>query len=185
MAVPQLPDFEHALAVAGDSLDAVELSECHGVACGLICRQPGQGADGFLQLLAMLELVSGPGAGLCRVLEELYRASGLQLEDEQMRLALWLPGDDEPLEERTRALAHWCTGFLAGIGSGEGKLDSMSEESGDALEDLRQIAMAEASGEGDTEEEETAFAEIVEYIRVVSLMLREDLRGPGPGDRFH
>ena len=35
------------------------------------------------------------------------------------------------------------------------------------------------------EEEEQAFAEIVEYIRVAVLMLREDLRGPQAGDSIH
>jgi uncharacterized protein YgfB (UPF0149 family) len=184
MAVSQLPDFERTLALAGDSFDAGELSECHGVACGLICRRPGSGVDEFLQLLSMLELVSGPDADFRRALGDMHGATKLQLEDEQMRLALWLPPDDDPLEDRTLALTQWCSGFLAGLGGG-GNLEALSEEANEALEDLRQVAMAEVSGEGNTEEEEDAFVEIVEYIRIVALLLREDLRSPVHTDRIH
>ena len=35
------------------------------------------------------------------------------------------------------------------------------------------------------EEDEVAFAEIVEYIRIVILMIREDLRGPEEQDLIH
>ena len=47
--------------------------------------------------------------------------------------------------------------------------------------------MAElGASEGDAlEEEEVAFAEIVEYVRVATLLIREDLRGPEPGEPVH
>jgi uncharacterized protein YgfB (UPF0149 family) len=88
-------------------------------------------------------------------------------------------------------LAQWCNGFLAALGSGlEGRLETLSAEAGEALADLAEIARAQTEGEladetADVEEEELAFAEIVEYIRVVVLMLREDLRGPIDGDSIH
>jgi len=191
MSVPQLPDFEHSLALSQGNLDAGGLSECHGVACGLLVRQPVSGADAFLALLAMLEIVQEPGAAMREVLTDLFTAAGQQLMDEEMQLAIWLPDDEEPLEDRTTALAQWCNGFLASIGSGQdGRLKTLSTEAGEALADLGEIALAEISGveletEHDAEEEEQAFAEIVEYIRVAVLLLREDLRGPEAGDSIH
>jgi len=186
MSVARLPDFERTLAIAQGNLEPAELAECHGVACGLLCRAPDATLDVFVSLLDMLELVKEPGSGLMMSLEELLNASGEQLADEDMGLALWLPNDEETLEDRTMALAQWCGGFLAGIGSsGDDKLSAMSDDANEALKDLQQISTADVTDTNESEEDENAYAEIVEYIRVVVLMIREDLRGPDPQDVIH
>ena len=186
MPVQALPDFEQTLAIAGGQLEAEELSECHGAVCGLLCRNPGSQPDLFLDLLGSLELLNDPEAQLTSSLAELHRATVSQLEDDQLRFSVWLPSDDEPLEDRTEALAHWCTGFLAGIGSGkELAQDTLSDDVSGALSDIQQIAMAEMTGDGEAEEEEAAFMEIIEYIRVVTFMMREELSPPKPQDRVH
>ena len=103
-----------------------------------------------------------------------------------MGLILWLPDDDETLEERTMALSQWCSGFLAGIGSsGDDTLKVLSEEANEALKDLQQISLADVTDTEQSEEDENAFVEIVEYIRVVILMIKEDLRGPDGEDLIH
>lgn len=182
----RLPDFEHTLAITQGNLEAAELAECHGVACGLLCRRAESSPDVFIGLLDMLELVIKPGAGLKMSLEELLDASRSQLADEDLGLSLWLPSDDEILEERTIALSQWCNGFLAGLGSGgDEALKAMSEDANDALKDLEQISRAEVADTAESEEDENAFAEIVEYVRIVVLMIREDLRGPDGQDHIH
>jgi uncharacterized protein YgfB (UPF0149 family) len=118
-------------------------------------------------------------------LEELLSASRAQLADEDMGLALWLPDDSEILEERTMALAQWCRGFLAGLGSDDESLDAMSEEANEALDDIQQISAAEVVDTEESEDDENAFAEIVEYIRVAVLVIREDFRGPDAQDFIH
>ena len=191
MSLLQLPEFDHTLALAQGNLNAGELAECHGVACGLLVRYPQSGPDAFLLLLTTLEILAEPGVALREALVELHHATGRQLADEEMRLALWLPDDDEPLEDRTAALAQWCKGFLAGLGSGQdGRLETLSQEAGEALADLQQITRAEigetaGNSPQDKDEEERAFMEIVEYTRVVALMLHEDLRGPETSDSIH
>jgi len=186
MSVARLPDFEHTLAIAQGNLEASELAECHGVACGLLCRLPDASLDAFIGLLDMLELVNTPGTGLKMSLEELLNSTRLQLADEDMGLSLWLPNDDEMLEERTMALSQWCSGFLAGLGSsGDDTLKGLSDDASDALKDLQQISTAEVANTDESEEDENAFVEIVEYIRVVILMIREDLRGPDGQDLIH
>lgn len=192
MAAPPLPDFERTLALGHGSIDAGGLAECHGVACGLLVRRPDSDASVLLQLLAMLQIVEQPGEALCEALVELQEATAAQLVDEMMGLVIWLPEDESPLEDRTDALAQWCNGFLAGLGAGgEDRLDTLSPEAGEALADLQEIALAEVSSaeggqaEEAREDEERAFAEIVEYIRIAVLMLREDLRGPAADDSIH
>jgi uncharacterized protein YgfB (UPF0149 family) len=186
MSCAPLPDFERSLALSRGSLEASELAECHGVVCGLLCRMPDANLDTYLELLAMLELVKKPASALRMALEELLTASRAQLADEHMGLVLWLPADDELLEERTMALAQWCSGFLAGLGgSGENVMQALSDEANEALLDLQQLAKAVVADTRESEEEENAFAEIVEYLRVVTLMIREDMRGPDAQDPVH
>ncbi len=186
MSRAELPDFEHTLALSQGNLEAAELAECHGVVCGLLCRLPDASLDALIGLLDMLELVKSPGSGLSMALEDLLNATRAQLADPDMGFTLWLPNDEEMLEERTMALSQWCGGFLAGLGSsGDGTLEAMSDEANDALRDLQQISTADVSDTDESEEDETAFAEIVEYIRIVILMIREDLRGPGGQDLIH
>jgi len=179
------------LHLSRGSLDAAELAECHGVLCGMICSENGQTAADFMSQLSNLHLAVDSDSVLHDALIEVFNSTTQQLADEELRFNLWLPEDDRPLAERTESLAQWCTGFLAGIGLG-GPLPSLSEEAAEALADLRQIARAgfslRADDEGETsagEENEQAFCEIVEYVRVVTLILREELRGPGADDRIH
>ncbi len=188
MSALALPDFEATVQMGQGVLDTSGLAECHGVLCGLVCRKPDGTAGDFLHYLAKLNLLMSPAPALKTALNGAFESTILQLSDEDMRFELWLPEDDESLEDRTVALAQWCSGFLAGIASG-GQFEVLSEEAGEAIEDLQQIARAEltvpkSQGE-DNEEDEVAFTEIVEYVRVVTLMMREDFRGPGADDPIH
>jgi uncharacterized protein YgfB (UPF0149 family) len=193
MSSPALPDFEHTLQLSQGNLDAADLAECHGALCGMLCGEPGKTASDFLELLSALKLLVEPGAGLVSSMTEVFHCTQEQLQDEELGFTLWLPDDEQPLEERTVALAQWCTGFLAAMGGGA-QLADLSEESSEALKDLGEIAGATVDGgsvEGgeyvtdDPDEEETAFMEIVEYVRVVTLLMREEFRGPDQHDLIH
>jgi len=186
-----LPDFRHALLISRGALDAAELAECHGVLCGMICGENGGTAEQFMRHLTALELAVDAGTAWHEVMAEAFESTVQQLADEELRFKLWLPDDEQPLDERTRSLAQWCTGFLAGLGVG-GPLQPLSAEAAEALADLQQIARAGLSAYADEaqereqqEENEQAFVEIVEYVRVVALILREELRGPGADDPIH
>jgi hypothetical protein len=119
-------------------------------------------------------------------LEELLNASRGQFSDEDFGFELWLPADDEMIEDRTMSLAQWCAGFMAALGSGgKGSLQPLSEDAQEAVRDLGQIARADVTDASESEEDEAALAEIVEYLRVAVLLIREDLRGPGVGEAIH
>jgi uncharacterized protein YgfB (UPF0149 family) len=174
------------LAIAQGSLEAAELAECHGVACGLLCRLAYASLDEFMGLLDRFGLLNAPGTDLKMSLEELLNSTRIQLADEDMSLTLWLPGDDEMLEERTMALSQWCRGFLDGLGSGDDDaLKAMSDDVNEALEDLVQISSADVTDVDESDEDERAFMEVVEYMRVVVLMVQQDLRGPDGQGLIH
>jgi uncharacterized protein YgfB (UPF0149 family) len=188
MTAPALPDFQRAIRLSQGSLDSATLSECHGVLCGVICRESGSTAHNSMHHLTELKLLVDPTAELTAVLSELFESTSLQLDDEDMGFELWLPDDEELLEERTICLAQWCEGFLAGLAS-RGEFEALSEEAAEAIDDLQQIAEAELTSnedqEQENEEEEVALAEISEYVRVVALMMREEFRGPRSDDVIH
>jgi uncharacterized protein YgfB (UPF0149 family) len=188
MSAPSLPDFDRTIKLSQGNLDTAELAECHGLLCGLLCRDSSSGAGDFLHHLEAMKLVVAPGGALSAVLTETWESTARQLEDEELGFTLWLPDDEESLEERTIALSQWCSGFLAGLASA-GQLDALSEESKEAIDDLQQISAAEIStpaGETrESEEDEAAYAEIVEYVRIVTLMMREDFRGPEQHEAIH
>ena len=188
MSSPPLPNFEQTLKLSQGNLDAAGLAECHGLCCGLLCRDSGLTAGEYLNHAEAMKLLVKPGVELAAAMSEALESTARQLQDEEMGFELWLPDDDEALEERAIALAQWCSGFLAGLGSG-GQLEALSEEAREAIGDLQQIARAElsppAEGESDDEEDESAYAEIVEYVRIVALTMREEFRGPDHDDAIH
>ena len=188
MSAPTLPDFDQTLKLARGRLDAAELSESHGLLAGLLCREACGDPGDYLGQLAAMQLVVAPAEDLRTALADAWRSTLAQLDDEEMGFALWLPDDEDPLEDRTIALARWCSGFLAGLGSG-GQIDALSGDAREAIGDLQEIARAELSsstaGQEGSEEDERAFAEIVEYVRVVAMTLREEFRGPADGEPIH
>lgn len=191
MSAQQLPDFHHALSLSRGGLDAAGLAECHGVLCGMICSENGGSVSDYLGYLKSRQLTIEPGTGLHAILLEAADSTRLQLDDDELGFYLWLPDDDEDLGQRTDALAQWCTGFLAGFAL-NGAVPELSAEAAEALEDVRQIAAAAYADRDDVEPEgaadeadEQAFCEIVEYVRVVALLLREELRGPRADEPIH
>ena len=135
MSAPSLPDFDHTLQLGQGNLGEAELSECHGLLCGLLCCQQADTAGDFLDHLVAMQLIGDRGSALGSVMTEAWEATRQQLDDEELGFELWLPDDDEPLEDRTLSLAQWCSGFLAGLGSAC-SLESLSEPAHEALEDL-------------------------------------------------
>lgn len=78
---------------------------------------------------------------------------------------LLLPGDEEDLAYRTNCLSLWSSGFLSGLGLVGFTVHGTTDLVKELLEDIANIANAFAEGE-DLEEEETAFINLIEYLKV-------------------
>lgn len=93
------------------------------------------------------------------------------LQSEALDFMPLLPEDDKPLGQRVKALSEWCSGFLAGLGLSEGlELETLDDEAKELLVDLQQMAQLDEFV-NDDEEEEAAFFECVEYVRMGALFL--------------
>ena len=110
-------------------------------------------------------------------LKHVFTQAREQLTDSNLGLELLLPNDNELLAKRLTALQEWCQGLLYGIAlSGLKDFSSLPDDSREYLQDVAQIAR---SGDFDLEENEEAeqsFHEIVEYLRVGTLLLSEEVQ---------
>lgn len=178
-------DLEETLRRAGSACDA---AESHGTLCGALCAGLERDAPWLEHVLD--QATGTPEAQRrCReALTVLRDSTHGQLADGSLAFAPLLPDDELSLADRTDALSEWCQGFLFGIGLAGDRLDlaELSDESGEILKDLGQISQAGFEGEGASEEDETAYAEIVEYVRMGVQLLYEELQAPAPSsDTVH
>ena len=170
------PDYSQLTdALARISCDE-SAAQYHGALCGALCVQEPVRID-------LVALLGGEGSDTqaLKALGELRDHAVHDLTDSDMGFNLLLPDDDTPLPKRAQALAQWCEGFLYGLASHK-KLDfkAFTEDAREVLRDLTQFTKASA-GEDDSELEENAYAELVEYVRVgAQLIFMELRRSPTP-----
>ncbi len=177
MPATEFTDLKQILTSAGAVCGP---AECHGTVCGALCA----GVDGGGEWLThLLDAASGSADAQKACRRELMALRDLSrglLQSGTLEFAPLLPDDETGLAERTAALGEWCQGFLYGMGlAGERlPLEQLPDEAGEVLRDMGQIAQAGFEGGAEDEEDETAYAEIVEYVRVGVQLLFEELQ-PG------
>lgn len=167
MSLPSWDDVDACMRALGAPATA---SECHGVLCGLLCMGESEARS------AWVEHVLG-GSAAAEPLDSLYDETLRQLDDAVFEFDLLLPGDDTDIAERTAAIADWCGGFAFGVGASQRAQRALPEDTAEFLADVTEIARA---GEDDAialDEEEDAYAEVTEYLRVGTLLTRTECAG--------
>ncbi len=108
-----------------------------------------------------------------------------EMFSEDSRYTLFLPDDELDLSQRLRCLAAWCQGFLVGFGtaSAQKQIARFSAETEEALKDIVNIAnLSDDFDAADDEVNETAYAELVEYLKVAVLLMSSELLQGTPRD---
>lgn len=182
--VRQIPDYREIDDVLGEIKARVDAAEGHGILCGMLSTGGHiTGRDWLRQVLPEEARDMEVGDALLA----LFNATAWQLDDPQFSFTILLPDEEDvPLGDRTRALAHWCSGFLYGLGVG-GVTEStqLPGEAAEVLADLAKIASVDYELEQPGEEEEQAYEEVVEYVRVAALLVFESMRGPREDESVH
>lgn len=164
----------------GDLLAAlrfgVDPSDLHGSLTGYLCAGGQAEARNWLAALRVetdtAEAVAAAGSA---TLQQLFRECAAWLEDPDLRFEPLLPAADTPVEVRADALVEWCRGFLGGIGlAGAADADGLSPDCAEILRDFGTIAASHFEY-SDSEEDESALAEVLEFIRVGVLLLHKEL----------
>jgi uncharacterized protein YgfB (UPF0149 family) len=153
---------------------SVAAAESHGCLCGALCTTQQYPLEAWID-----ELVPEPEADPTEdsaPLRLLFADTVRALRGDEMEFQLLLPDDDDPLVERASALSQWCQGFLYGFGTGRGvPRDELTGEVEEVLRDLTHISQAAVETGADAEEEEQAYAEIVEYVRAGVQLIHDEL----------
>ncbi len=168
-----------SLAQGLRDLEAVcDAAECHGMVCGQLCR----GAS--ISAAELLEQILGRTAGddrirmaqAARLLESMLMNTAEALRSEDFSFEPLLPDAAQALSQRAMALGQWCDGFLFGFAlGGELREDSLSNEALEGLRDLRDFTRIDVDGLMD-EADESAYMEVMEYLRMVAMMLFQELQ---------
>jgi uncharacterized protein YgfB (UPF0149 family) len=176
------PDFPHIQQLLTQEHALAEASEAHGTLAGCLCGAAGYKFEDWLREI----LPAGhaqPAAS--EALRDVYTATLDALEQPDMGFEPLLPSDAQPIEARTTALAEWCQGFLYGLGAGNiPDASRLPGEVGEIVRDFAEITRAGVDGAETEESNESAYAELVEFVRVGVQLLFEELsaarRAPAP-----
>ncbi len=169
--------LDDALKRCGSNWDA---AQTHGLLTGrLAIAGVPAGPDWLLQILDGTDENNAACTECRKHLDALYQSTFWQLSERLSEFEALLPGDSDDVGIRTEALGHWCEGFLHGLVStqhGEAlKARLAAEPLADIIKDMLQITRAGLDTESDVEENEAAYAELVEYLRVAAQLCYEEL----------
>lgn len=150
-----------------------EPAEAHGSLTGSLCAAGSYRIEDWVGEILPDELAAQAPAPALR---ELYEQTRTALAGQNMEFELLLPDDDQPLERRTEALSLWCNGFLYGLGTaGHADPTHLPGDAGEIIRDFNQIMQAGVDESEGDEANESAFAELVEFVRVGVQIVYEQL----------
>jgi yecA family protein len=154
-------------------------SELHGYFCGKLCGGAELSDDECLRSAwDLLDITEQPNPDIEEYVLALFKYSVEQLESGEYNLQPFLPDEDADLEQRTQALSQWCHGFLTGFGAaGIDPNKEFSSDQADALRDLAaivQVTVDEEVEDQTSDQQESDFFQIVEYVRVIAMNFYED-----------
>jgi uncharacterized protein YgfB (UPF0149 family) len=166
--------MSEALSHAGALGEAAEL---HGQLCGLACLLGMDAGPPWVAEALQDCQVSGPARdSAADALNRLADGTLESLESGDMSLELLLPGDAVPVDERAANLAAWCQGFMHGLSRGAADPASLETGvTGEIVRDFSEISRAEFGADETLEEAESAYAELLEFVRVSAQLVFEEL----------
>jgi uncharacterized protein YgfB (UPF0149 family) len=169
--------FREVASVLESAGSQVVAAEGHGCLCGALCTSPDYTLERWVDELVAadgedLDIQLPPDTALQLLFVDTHRA----LRGEEMEFEPLLPDDDEPLERRAIALSQWCQGFLYGFGTGKPMRDAdIKGQVDEVLRDFSHIARGAVDVGDAGEDEEAAYAEVLEYVRVGVQLIHDEL----------
>lgn len=143
-------------------------SQVHGLVCGLLCGEAKERDS------AWQDLVTGGDTNkkTHQVLQSLYDGCAGQLATFLLDVYPLLPDDDEELPLRAEALSLWCQGVLTGLKMANIQIVGRDPgEVTEAIDDLIEIAKMNYEDVVTSEEDENAYVELVEYVRMALILI--------------
>jgi len=163
------PNYEEIASILSAANTPFSAGYIHGRMSGLLCSDARQLPVLWETFLSDMELDDGLVQN--ELLSKLFVFTATHLEEGPGAMEILLPDDEAPLSERLSAISEWCDGFLEGIALENQalQLDIVQEVLAD-LAKIKEVAVKTKS----TKENETAYTEVVEFIRVAVLLVHAE-----------
>jgi uncharacterized protein YgfB (UPF0149 family) len=162
------PTYTQITDALNDAEATLSGAEAHGLLCGLICVTQDTTDSAWDKLIPGLS--KHPDS--LTVLKALFAYTYQQISTFSLDFMLVLPDDETDINQRAEALAHFCQGLLTGLHQSQRPLEEgASADAIDALNDITEIAQMDHGDLTANEEDENAYVELVEYVRLAVLML--------------
>ena len=182
----QFPKYEELCHVLEPVALQHRVSEWHGFLCGVMA------VDITYPLDTSIHILVADSAEICLTdeladqLDQIFQTVRGQMTDSNLQFELCLPQDDAvDLSARVSALASWCDGFLYGLANaGLQDTSTLSADAQEILKDLSKIAQLDGASSGD-EEEEASYNEVMEFVRVASLLIAEEIQPLKSSEGLH
>lgn len=182
---PKYEQVENALKI----VDAVtSTSEAHGLLSGLICVGVVSDISGDTWAKSIIPGLQEQALSEEQIviLSDLFEVTREKINLLEFDFQLLLPNDDEPLHKRAEELGAWCRGFIIGLNLGGFSDDvTRSEDSDEALTRMTEIASIDYTSLEISEEDEVAYTEVTEYVRLAVLMLHAEIYRQSDDDQGH
>lgn len=170
-SLPAYADIARALKKS----TKMNASQLHGLMCGFICASTSS-TDSRWEALLKKE-----NSSIQNILQSIYEISYRQLNEFSFEFSLLLPDDETTINKRAEALGLWCQGFIIGLEQCQFKVHNRPpSEMTDALNDIIEISEVDYENIDANEDDESAYFELVEYVRLAILMIFHELRPNNP-----
>ena len=167
----KLPEFEEITAILGETELKLHASQVHGLISGVLCGNFNEETD--WQELVMGEKLTGEPAD---ALQQIYIDTNKQLQDILLNFQMLLPDDSHDLPIRAEALTVWCQGYLTGLKlAGVPIIGREDSELTESIDDLIEIAKMNYQEVVASEEDEEAYIELTEYVRMAVILIFTEL----------
>lgn len=168
---PDYDELERLLAPCELSCSA---AEAHGIYCGLLAAGADAPQERWLaELLPQADATDADAAARSGALHALALATDAALDSGEQAFHPLLPADDRPLRERATAVHAWTRGLLYGLGIANLDQARLTPESREVFDDLMEVTRMDLDDLDESADNETALTEVLEFLRVAALLIRE------------
>lgn len=173
-----MPNYQKVNNIFSTVNQMPSAAEAHGMICGFICA--GNKLDGKSWLdpiLGRAQNIEKELLASCKlILLELYEISSIKLQSFEFDFELLLPDDEESLQYRAEALSHWCQGFIIALNRiGITEAEMQTQDAKEAISHIFEISKLNYDSIDISENDEEAYAEVMEYVRMAVLMVYSEI----------
>lgn len=152
-------------------------AQIHGLLCGVLCANVNTTAKQWEKIFPNIK----KNKKAHDLLKEVIHISHQQLKEFSFEFSLMLPSEKKDINNRAEALGLWCQGFLTGLKLMHVAIENREPgEVTEALNDIIKISEISFGDITENDEDESAYLELVEYVRLSVLMIFHELKTKTP-----